>query len=317
MQFFLAPMEGITGYIYRNAYQTYFHQADGYLSPFLAPTQKQTFSTRERNDILPAHNVGISLTPQILANQADAFLRAAQELMQMGYREVNLNLGCPAATVVHKRKGAGLLAQPDQLEHLLDDIFAALPNGLEVSIKTRIGVEQPEEFLELIDLYNQYPLRWLMVHPRVQRDLYNNKPNWEAFGWAVRESRHPLCYNGDLFTVADYQAFCAAFPTVKAVMLGRGVIGNPNLLGELRGGPSLDKAVLRQFHDAILAGYQAAFSGDRPVLFKMKELWHFMLPLFQNGAQYEKKIRKAQRIAVYQAIVEQLFTEPLASEAAW
>lgn len=309
MRYYLAPMEGVTGYIYRNAYQKFFHNVDCYYTPFLAPNQHGSFTSRERNDILPAHNTGMRVVPQILTNRAEHFIHTAKELEQLGYNEVNLNLGCPAATVVSKKKGAGFLAEPDQLEHFLEKIYSEL--SMDISIKTRIGVEQPAEFADLLDLYNQFPVKELIVHPRVQKDLYHNQPNWEAFAQATRESKHKLCYNGDLFTVGDYQAFRAAFPNVEAVMLGRGILRNPGLLDEIQQQKPLDKQLLRQFHDALLQGYQQVFSGDKPVLFKMKELWSYMLPLLEHGEAYAKKLRKTEKLQQYQILMEQLFQEEL------
>ena len=308
MKYYFAPMEGVTGYIYRNAYQKFFHNVDCYYTPFVAPTKNRYFSSREKNDVLPEHNQGLPIVPQILTNRAENFVRTARELRRMGYQEVNLNLGCPSGTVVAKRKGAGFLAEPAELEHFLQDIFAELSGEVDISIKTRIGVAQPEEFVELLDVYNQFPVKELIVHPRVQKDMYNNKPNWEVFAQCVQESKNSLCYNGDIFTVADYQRFCDAFPQVEAVMLGRGILRNPGLLDEIRYHKPLDMEVLRQFHDEILQGYEAAFSGDKPVLFKMKELWGYLLPLFPNSSDYAKKIRKVERISEYKGIVGNIFS---------
>lgn len=199
------------------------------------------------------------------------------------------------------------MAEPAALEHFLADIFAALAGEVEISIKTRIGLEQPEEFVDLLALYAQFPVKELIVHPRVQKDLYQHKPNWDVFARCVEEWNRPLCYNGDIFTVADYQRFCNTFPQVEAVMLGRGILRNPGLLDAIRYDKALDLQVLRQFHDELLQGYLAAFSGDRPVLFKMKELWGYLLPLFPDGSAFAKKIRKVERISEYQNIVEQIW----------
>lgn len=307
MKFYFAPMEGITGYIYRNAYQKYFHNVDQFVTPFISPNKNQSFNSRERNDILPEHNAGTVIVPQILTNQAEAFIRTAQELQQMGYQEVNLNLGCPSQTVVTKKKGAGFLAVPDQLEHFLEQIFSAL--SMHISIKTRIGLCQAEEFYDLLELYNQFPLTELIIHPRLQTDFYQNKPDWHMFGWALKESKNPICYNGDIFTTADYQSFRAAFPEVDCIMLGRGILRNPGLVDEICNAKSLQKNTLKEFHDEILFGYQEAFSGDRPVLFKMKELWCYLLPLFTGSEKYKKKIRKTERIKEYQQLIEHLWAE--------
>ena len=305
MRFYLAPMEGVTGYIYRNVYHKYFHNIDCYYTPFLAPNKNHGFSSREKNDVKPEHNQGMRVVPQILTSQAEYFIRTAKDMEQLGYDEVNLNLGCPSATVVTKRKGAGLLADHAYLEHFLEDIFREV--NISISLKTRIGMESPEEFDDLLDLYNQFPVKELIVHPRVREDYYNNTPNWNAFGKAVEESKHKLCYNGDLFTVEDYKKFCAAFPQIDAVMLGRGILRNPGIVDEMKGNAPAGKKTLKLFHDEILEAYTEAFSGDRPVLFKMKELWVHMLPLLDPEESYTKKIRKTEKISEYKRIVAPLF----------
>ena len=305
MKFYLAPMEGVTGYLYRNVYHKYFHNIDCYYTPFLAPNKNHGFSSREKNDVKPEHNQGMRVVPQILTSHAEYFIRTAKDMEELGYDEVNLNLGCPSATVVTKRKGAGLLADTAYLEHFLEDIFHEVNIG--ISLKTRIGMESPEEFDELLDLYNQFPVKELIIHPRVREDYYNNTPNWDAFGKAVEKSSHKLCYNGDLFTVNDYKKFCETFPQIDAVMLGRGILRNPGIVDEMKGHAPVDKKTLKLFHDELLDTYTEVFSGDRPVLFKMKELWIHMLPLLDPEENYAKKIRKAEKISEYKRIVAPLF----------
>ena len=308
MNFYFAPMEGVSGYIYRNAYQKYFHNIDRYFTPFIAPKKNHAMSSKEKNDVLPEHNVGMHVIPQILTNQAEYFLHTASVLSEMGYTEVNLNLGCPSSTVVSKKKGAGFLSEPDRLEHFLDDVTKGLERlNMKLSIKTRLGMRDVDEFADLLDLYNEFPLSELIIHPRLQTDLYNNTPNWEAFRQAVQTSTHRLCYNGDLFTLEAYQTFTEAFPEIDTVMFGRGILRNPCLLNQIQQGAEVDYHLIRMFHDDLLDGYTEAFSGDRPVLFKMKELWSHMFSLFPQGETFAKKIRKVERINEYKVIAAQLF----------
>ena len=308
MNFYFAPMEGVSGYIYRNAYQKYFHNIDRYFTPFIAPKKNHAMSSKEKNDVLPEHNIGMHVIPQILTNQAEYFLHTASVLSEMGYTEVNLNLGCPSSTVVSKKKGAGFLSEPDRLEHFLDDVTKGLERlNMKLSIKTRLGMRDVDEFADLLDLYNEFPLSELIIHPRLQTDLYNNTPNWEAFRQAVQTSTHRLCYNGDLFTLEAYQTFIEAFPETDTVMFGRGILRNPCLLNQIQQGAEVDYHLIRMFHDDLLDGYTKAFSGDRPVLFKMKELWSHMFSLFPQGETFAKKIRKVERINEYKVIAAQLF----------
>lgn len=307
MKFYVAPMEGITGYVYRNAHARYFGHVDKYFMPFIAPNQHGRFSTRELHDILPEHNKGISAIPQILTNKADDFIRTSKQLAEFGYNEINLNLGCPSGTVVAKGKGSGFLAYPEQLQTFLDTIFET--NVTKISIKTRLGKEDPREFEKLLQLFNQYPLEELIIHPRVQKDFYKHDTRTAYFKNAVEQSKHQLCYNGDLFTQSAFKECITAFPQVNAVMLGRGIIANPGLIDTLRNGCMLDKKLLKAFHEELYLGYQEILSGERNVLFKMKETWFYMNHLFTNHEKYAKKIRKAQRLKEYEEIIERLFEE--------
>lgn len=320
MKYSFAPMEGITGYVYRNAHHQFYDQIEQYYTPFITPNQNRTLTSRELNDVLPEHNQGLSVVPQILSNKADDFLWAAGKLQELGYEEVNLNLGCPSATVVSKRRGAGFLEYPAKLDAFLQQVSEGMGQmGMKLSIKTRIGKEDPEEFEELLRIYNQYPLSRLIIHPRVQTDFYKNHPNRQVFGWAVQKSRNPVCYNGDLFSVAEIVAFHQQFPEVEELMLGRGLLTNPMLaaqaeqmlanMAQQEEAAGLDRRQLRAFHDAVLAGYREAISGDRNVLFKMKELWSCMGGAFADSAKYVKKIRKAEKVGDYQAAVSRIFEE--------
>lgn len=312
MQFYLAPMEGLTGYVYRSAYHKYFPAADRYFTPFI--TNKK-MSSRERNDILPEHNEGMTVIPQILTNQAEDFLSLTKELKEYGYDTVNLNLGCPSGTVVAKRRGSGLLAWPHTLDAFLDEIFSSC--DCRISIKTRLGTTDTDEWETLLAIYDKYPLEELIIHPRIQKDFYKYTPRMECYRTTYETSRHSLCYNGDLFSTADFQKLCHDFPLTEKVMLGRGVLQNPWLIGMLRStdpassenlAPA-DKELLRAFCEDLCAGYARVISGDKNVLFKLKALWIYLGTSFTNLQKYLKKIKKANRLAEYEEAVDSLFRE--------
>ena len=313
MKIYLAPMEGITGYVYRCASHQFFPYIDRYFTPFITPNQTRKLTSREMNDILPEHNQGMAVIPQILTNQAADFLWAAGKCKELGYQEVNLNLGCPSGTVVSKHRGAGFLALPRQLDEFLYRVSEGMEKlDMRLSIKTRIGKTQPEEFAELLEIYNHYVLAEVIIHPRVQTDYYNNHPNLDVFREALRTSRNPVCYNGDIFNKESYLWFQQQFPQVDKMMLGRGVIANPGLVMELKTGQRMTKAQLMLFHDTVLAGYRAVIPGDRNVLFKMKELWFYLGTLFTEGGKEMagkniKKIKKATTMTDYEVAVARLF----------
>ncbi len=307
MQYYLAPMEGVTGYLFRNAHAACFGPADKYFTPFISTTQNLLFTSREREEILPEHNEGLSVVPQILTCTASHFIWAASELEKMGYPEVNLNLGCPARTVVTKKKGSGFLAFPDRLDQFLDEIFSSL--SVKVSIKTRIGKSSAEEFDNLLEIFNRYPISELTVHPRIQSDYYQGKPDWDTFRKAWDGSRAPVCYNGDLFSPNALREFSEVFPEADHIMAGRGVIADPALIREFQGGSSPRKEELREFHDRVYSGYRSIMSGAKPVLAHMKEFWSYLLFSFPHPEAYMKRMQRVSRCEDYELIVSQLFQE--------
>ena len=347
MEIYFAPMEGITGYIYRNAFHDYFTGVDKYFTPFLSPNQNRALNPKEIRDVLPENNKGMQVVPQILTNRADYFLRAAEELKEKyGYGEVNLNLGCPSRTVVSKGKGAGFLAKPEELDSFFREVFHNIKG--QMSVKARIGVDDSKQFRHLMDIFNQYPLCELIIHPRIQKDYYGNSPDWEVFGEAVHVSSIPLCYNGDIFTLEDYRRMKAAFPEVNRIMLGRGLLMNPMLAEEIKKEEAgtgkaeeagtgkadaagrgkghdlgkaekpqiekmageeavMDKKRLKGFHDRLYNDYKVVMSGEKNVLFKMKEIWCYLYTSFRGGEQYGKKIKKARTLSDYNTAVSAIF----------
>lgn len=307
MKFYFAPLEGLTGYIYRNAHSRFFPPTDKYFAPFILANQGKGFKSRELNDLLPENNQGITLIPQILTNNASDFIHTSKKIQELGYQEINLNLGCPSGTVVAKNRGAGFLAKREELDAFLDKIYAQ--TAIKISVKTRIGKDDPEEFYQLIDIFNKYPIEELIIHPRIQKDAYKNKPNLYLFKEALELSKIPVCYNGDLFTSKEYEAFVAAFPSVRKVMLGRGLLRNPALVDNIVNRTKPDMLVLKAFHDQIFENYQRVLSGQKNVLFKMKELWTYLILSFDDSAKYAKKIKKAEGLTEYSAAVSGLFRE--------
>jgi tRNA-dihydrouridine synthase len=307
MNFYFAPMEGLTGYIYRNAHNAFFNNIDKYYSPFISANQSGSLKTRELNDILPENNQGLVLIPQLLTNNANDFIHFSKKIKLLGYNEINLNLGCPFGTVVSKNKGSGFLAKTEELDRFLDEIFTQAVT--KVSVKTRIGKNQPEEFYELIEIFNKYPIEELTIHPRIQKDFYKNKPNLKVFKEAVILSKNPICYNGDIFTIEDYKEFSADFPGVGSLMLGRGLLANPGLTKDIKTNIKIEKNVLKDFHDKLYNDYKKILFGDVNVLHKMKGLWFYMISVFSDNEKYAKRIKKAVRLYDYDEAVSSLFRE--------
>lgn len=249
MNFYFAPMEGLTDSIYRRTHHRYFPGVDAYYMPFFSPTIHRSLTSREARELPYGDTEGFTAVPQIMTKNTEDFLWAAQQCLDRGYREVNLNLGCPSGTVFSKGKGSGMLRDPGELERFLDCVYARSP--LPISLKTRLGVDDPQEFIRLLDIYNRYPVKLLIVHPRVRKDFYEGPVQMELFQYALNRSRNPLCFNGNLTTRNQLDAFSKTFPGVSSVMVGRGLIGNPALLCAQNAAPD----TLEQFCDELLDQY--------------------------------------------------------------
>ncbi len=312
MKFYLAPLEGLTGYIYRNAYEQHFGGVDKYFTPFIAANQHGRWSGREKQDVAPENNAGKNVVPQILTNNSTDFIRTTKQLQALGYEEVNLNLGCPSGTVVSKGKGAGFLGRQEALQIFLDTIFEA--PVVKISIKTRLGIESPTEFEQILPIFNQYPLEELIIHPRVRNEFYRNTPHLDTFEQALQTSKAPVCYNGDLFNVANYEAVSNRFKEVPAMMFGRGILGNPGLILEIKHQKKLEQKQFQAFHETLYEEYQKVLSGDRNILFKMKEMWFYMGTAFEESDKSLKHIKKSQKLADYEQAVKHLFENGQLSE---
>ena len=306
VKYYMAPLESVTTWIYRQAHAKIYGRLDKYFIPFLEPHEKRDFKTRELQEILPEHNENIYAVPQILTNRSEGFIKLAKALKDWGYEEINLNLGCPSKTVVTKGKGSGFLAKPEELERFLTEIFDALSGEVKISVKTRIGKEDPEEFPALLELFNKYPMEELIIHPRVQKDGYGNVPRLELYELAEKQSVNPLCYNGDLYTQEQIWNFAERFPGTERLMFGRGFLRDPGLLYN-EGKDSKDIfEKFWAFHDLVYEGYQERNMGDRNVLFKMKELWSYQVYQFSEQERLFKTFKKVQDCNEYEQMIRNL-----------
>ena len=306
VKYYMAPLESVTTWIYRQAHAKIYGRLDKYFIPFLEPHEKRDFKTRELQEILPEHNENIYAVPQILTNRSEGFIKLAKALKDWGYEEVNLNLGCPSKTVVTKGKGSGFLAKPEELERFLTEIFDALSGEVKISVKTRIGKEDPEEFPALLELFNKYPMEELIIHPRVQKDGYGNVPRLELYELAEKQSVNPLCYNGDLYTREQIRNFAERFPGTERLMFGRGFLRDPGLLYNEGKDPKDICEKFWAFHDLVYEGYQERNMGDRNVLFKMKELWSYQVYQFSEPERLFKTFKKVQDCNEYEQMIRNL-----------
>ena len=354
MKLYFAPMEGITGYVFRNAYAACYGGIDTYYTPFLS---NPSLNHIELGDVLPEHNAGLHVVPQILTNRVQIFVAIAKTLKDFGYSEVNLNLGCPSGTVVAKGRGSGALREPKELDRLLDAIYTQSP--LPVSVKTRIGIHSAVEWEDILAVYRRYPLTELIIHPRVQKQFYKGDVYMEAYREAYHaygfdasdpvtlsssressgssippmessgsstppmKSEGPsspplLCYNGDIRSVDDAVNVMDAFPATHALMLGRGLLWNPELAEQIR--ETMPQGTVspgsvhnagkdtrfRRFLDLLYDGYLEEMDREGPALMKLKELWAYLKDYAGLSDARMRPLWKTKTLAEYRDVVNML-----------
>lgn len=306
MKYYMAPLEEITGYVYRNAYHRFFTPFDKYFAPFIAAKEQngRLFNYKERNDILPEHNQGMYLVPQILTNNSESFVRTAKGLEVYGYQEVNLNLGCPSKPVVNGGRGSGFLGEREKLHRFLEEIFEQV--NLKISIKTRLGRYEPEEIGPLMEIFNQYPLEELIIHPRVREDFYRGEPRLSAFADAYEKRKAPLCYNGDIFTVKDLEAIVSEFPQITAVMIGRGILRDPSLLGKIHGQMGQLQEAWQGFARQLEEEFVRISINEEKALFKLKEIWSYLHWSFPESTLWDDKMKRAKDLEEFTSYTREL-----------
>ncbi|MCR5054504.1 MAG: tRNA-dihydrouridine synthase family protein [Lachnospiraceae bacterium] len=306
----MAPMEGITTVNFRNVYKKHFSGIDRFYTPFLSANHTHKFHGSEKKEYTPFQP---DLVPQVLTNNAEDFIWALNVLKEAGYDEVNLNTGCPSGTVTAKRKGAGMLMEPDKLRIFFDRVFeekerVALPH---ISLKTRIGYSSPEEVPVIADVFRSFPFKEIIIHPRLRSDFYNNTPSISGFTM-MKESlsdKTLVMYNGDIKSTADVDTLMENCPRIERIMIGRGILMDPALPAKIKGkgGSKKPDSDVRSFLDDLYSAYDNIGYDERTILFKMKDLWNFLGNAFPEREREIRNIKKAKKKADYDAAVNSIF----------
>ena len=301
MRYYYAPMEGITDATFRRLHHKYFPGVDKYFMPFISPTIHRTLTHREARELPRADSVDFAAVPQLLGKNVEDMLWAVAVCADLGYDEVNINLGCPSGTVVSKGKGSGMLSDLDALDSFLEAIYAKAV--LPVSLKTRIGVNDSENWENILEIYRRYPVKELTVHPRIRKAFYKGDCDLTAFARSVENSPFPVCYNGNMYSLADAEAIAARFPTVESVMIGRGLVADPGMLAG-----STDRQTLKAFLSELSDTYCIVFESKRNAIYRMKDNWHYLISLFEGSDKLWKEMRKSTDYDRFMAIANEIIT---------
>ncbi len=308
----LAPLRGFTDAVFRNAYQRHFGGVVEAVAPFVTSIRGRRIKPSHLRDLEPSDNRSMPIVPQILSKRADEFICLANTLIDMGYDEINWNLGCPYPMVAKKMRGSGLLPHPDTIDRMLDRVMPAL--GGRLSIKTRLGRWSADEMQALIPVFNRYPLCRIIVHPRTGIQMYDGRVDLDAFDRCQNTIDHPMVYNGDINDVDRFRMLEARFPTVSGWMLGRGLLADPFLPERIQAGDRMaidpDTRFVR-FHDDLLDGYRHRFSGPAHVLDRMKGFWRYFAAGWIDGPTILKRIRKTRRLDHYRQVVAAALDGPV------
>ena len=305
-------MEGLTDRVWRQAHQKWFGAQGApsrYYAPFLSPPENRVLIKKKMAELAPEANPGVPVIPQLLAKDGELAAWMILQLRELGYREVNLNFGCPAGTVTAKGKGSGMLRDPAKLDAFLAAVFAGAEGP--ISVKTRLGVDKPEEFGAILDIYRRYPICELTIHPRVMRQLYRGQADRAAFAAYLPGCTMPVCYNGDVTTPEQLRQLEQQFPGLSGVMVGRGIIADPALLRVARGGAPANREELQGYLDQLYQGYTQLFGSAGCAVSRMKAHWFYLSHRFAGSEKLEKQLRKAREPWEYEVLVSQIFTLPM------
>lgn len=297
MKYYFAPLEGLTDSIYRKLHTAYFGGPDRYYTPFFSPTVHRALTAKEQRELPFADTLGYTAIPQVLTKNSEDFIWFAGQCADRGYQELNLNIGCPSGTVTAKGKGSGMLRDPEALDRFLEEIFSAAP--LPISVKTRIGFYSSEEFPQILEILNRYPICELTVHPRIRGDFYKGTPDMDAFHYAIAHSKAPICYNGDIVQIKQIDSL----PPLNSIMIGRGLIADPGMLNPQKN--TTDN--LRAFCNDLLTCYTENFGSAKNAMFRLKEHWFYLLTRFEGAEKLGKQLRKTTDFATFQSITQQIF----------
>lgn len=304
-----SPLQGFTDFRFRNAQNKFFGGIDTFYSPYIRLNGKLEIKPSYQRDLLPENNLDLEVIPQVITNDAEEFLFVAKYVRELGYKELNWNLGCPYPMVTKSGMGSGLIKNTQQINHILDRAHSE--TDIIVSMKMRLGYENTEEILDVLPILDRYPIKNIAIHARIGKQLYKGGVHLDAFQHCIDNTKHKLYYNGDITSVAKFHEMQERFPTIDHWMIGRGLISDPFLPSLIRNNsveyPENKMELFSEFHDTLYAIYSESLSGQSHILLKMYHLWEYFSLTFSNPHKVLKQIKKAQSIRNYEAAVASIF----------
>jgi tRNA-dihydrouridine synthase len=307
-QLYLAPLQSFTDHHFRNAFQQVLGDVDRFYAPYLKMDHSGAIKEGPKKDVLPENNPYETVVPQIMACGADDFMVMANYLKDLGYTELNWNLGCPYPMVAKRDLGSGILNKPEKIFSILEEVLPKL--GMELGIKMRMGYEDTSDILTVLPRLNDYPLKEVVIHARYGKQLYNGPCDHKRFRECIPLSKYPLVYNGDIRTVEEFRTLKGLFPEIEHWMIGRGAISNPFLFEMIQDDteefPEDRMEVFHEFLELLLENHLNASDNEGIVLMKMTHFWEYFMTSFENGQRYYRMVKKADSVLEYRNVLDKV-----------
>ena len=306
----LAPMQGLTEVMFRRVYEECFPGAIALaVSPFLSLTHGNLADAWDKiEDVLPENNVGsIPVSPQILGKEPDEFIALGNRLYELGYSELNWNMGCPMRKVAAKHRGSGILPYPDEVRSILDNVLPQLKPRL--SVKVRLGLKSTDDIFRLIPVLNDYPLASVTVHPRLGRQQYNGHPDLDTFARVLPMLKAPVVYNGDIVTGADARGIRERFPGVADLMVGRGVLYRPTLpldIADPDRDTSNDLRLAAHFIEHLVQEILSTMPTDQARIRKIKEYWCLVWKSLPISEMQARQVLHQEKLTIVEKMICEL-----------
>lgn len=310
---YLAPFQGITGVTFRTIYSKHFQGVDKLFTPFFTNIQKDAkLPPRKLAEFGNISENGVDVVPQILSKDADEIIRFTRFCEKLGFNEANWNLGCPYPQVANKKRGSGLLPFPEMVDVILEKAVKAFEeSAIRFSVKCRLGYASPDEIFELIPIFNRHNISELIIHARIGKQLYSGEPDQDTFQKATALLMVPVVYNGDIFSMNDFQYLRGRFVTINSWMIGRGILTDPFLPAIIKGLPVITdrQAQIRRFIDDLYFAYRKKLNDNLAVIGILKEYWHYLAESFNDPHKVFKKLKKVNSFDEYEDAVAFVFDE--------
>lgn len=305
MEIHFAPLQGYTDSIFRKLHAEIFGGVDKYYTPFIR-VERGDFRKKDIREL--PDETELCTIPQIIAStKPEDIEKMVAMLEEKGYKEVNINMGCPFPMIAKHGMGSGLLADKEAVKAMIK-VLEAHPS-MQFSLKTRLGYDDENQIFEMTDIINNFPFTEVTMHPRIAKDQYSGDINHPKFAEFAKVCKHPLIYNGDVTTLDDINKISTVYPTLKGIMIGRGLLMNPALASEYKNGVIMSdkekKDKSKQLIKKLFTQCEELMNGEEQSVAHVKTYFEYLLPDIEK--RNRKKVLKANKAEKLRGAIAEFF----------